>query len=136
MRLIGLSERTLAHMCKRAKSRVAFGRPVADQGVTHERIAESRIAIEQCRLLTLKAARTMDTMGNKAARAPIAMIKVAAPNMACRVLDWVIRAFGAAARTTMWASHPPTRLRILRIADVQTTSVRKQIARLELEKYA
>src|ERR1044071_4857661 len=83
-------------MCKRAKSRVAFGKPIADQTVTLERIAESRILIEQARLLTLKAAWMMDTAGNKAAKAEIAMIKIAAPNMACRVLDWAIQAFGAA----------------------------------------
>src|SRR5207245_821423 len=82
MRLIGLAERMLEQMCRRTKERVAFGRPIADQGVTRERIAESRIAIEQARLLTMKAAYMMDTLGNKAARAEIAMIKVAAPNMA------------------------------------------------------
>ena len=84
MRLIGLAERALERMCKRTLSRVAFGKPVAEQGVTLERIAESRIVIEQARLLTLKAAHRMDTVGNKAAKTEIAMIKVAVPNMAAR----------------------------------------------------
>src|SRR5439155_916560 len=88
MRLIGLSERALEKMCKRVKTRVAFGKPVAEQTVTLERIADARIMIDQARLLTLKAAYMMDTVGNKAARAEIAMIKVAAPVMACQVLDW------------------------------------------------
>ena len=87
MRLIGLAERALEAMCKRTKSRVAFGQPVAEQTVTLERIAESRILIDQARLLTLRAAYMMDTVGNKEARAEIAMIKVAAPNMACKVID-------------------------------------------------
>ncbi|MGE3775149.1 MAG: acyl-CoA dehydrogenase family protein, partial [Gammaproteobacteria bacterium] len=94
MRLIGLAERCLEKMCRRSLARVAFGKPVAEQGVTQERIAEARIRIEQARLLTLKAAHMMDTVGNKAARAEIAMIKVAAPNMACQVIDWAIQAHG------------------------------------------
>jgi len=85
MRLIGLAERVLERMCRRTASRVAFGTRVSDQTVTQERIAEARIMIEQARLLTLKAAWMMDTRGNKEARAEIAMIKVAAPNMVCRV---------------------------------------------------
>src|SRR5207247_3368592 len=96
MRLIGLSERALEKMCKRVKTRVAFGKPVAEQTVTLERIADARIMIDQARLLTLKAAYMMDTVGNKAARAEIAMIKVAAPTMACRVIDWAIQAHGGA----------------------------------------
>src|SRR6185312_10350363 len=96
MRLIGVAERALEKMCKRAKARVAFGRPIAEQGVTLERIAQARILIDECRLLTLKAAWMMDMAGNKAARAEIAMIKVAAPTMACQVLDWAIQAHGAA----------------------------------------
>ena len=96
MRAIGLAERSLADMCRRVKGRVAFGKPIAEQGVTVERIAESRIQIEQARLLVLKAAYMMDTVGNKAARAEIAMIKVAVPNMLSRVVDMAIQAHGAA----------------------------------------
>ncbi len=84
MRLIGVAERALELMCKRALTRVAFGKPVAEQGVTRERIAEARIMIDPARLLTLNAAYMMDTVGNKVAKAEIAMIKVLAPNMACR----------------------------------------------------
>ncbi|MCH8283581.1 MAG: acyl-CoA dehydrogenase family protein, partial [Chloroflexi bacterium] len=96
MRVIGLAERALEAMCRRTKSRVAFGRPISEQTVTLERIAESRIDIEQARLLTLKAAYMMDTVGNKVARAEIAMIKVAAPAMALRVIDRAIQAHGGA----------------------------------------
>ncbi|MGH8328338.1 MAG: acyl-CoA dehydrogenase family protein, partial [Steroidobacteraceae bacterium] len=92
MRLIGMAERALGLMCQRTAARTAFGRRISDQGVTQERIAEARILIEQARLLTLKAAWMMDTVGNKAARLEIAMIKVVAPNMACRVIDWAIQA--------------------------------------------
>ena len=96
MRLIGKAERALESMCKRAKSRVAFGKPIAEQAVTLERIAEARCMIEQARLLTLKAAYMMDTVGNKAARAEIAMIKVVAPNMALQVIDWAMQVHGGA----------------------------------------
>ena len=137
MRLIGLSERMLELMCRRTLSRVAFGRPIADQGVTRERIAESRIAIDQCRLLTLKAAHMMDTVGNKAARAEIAMIKVAAPNMACKVIDWVVQAFGAAGTNNdVGIASAYATARILRIADGPDEVHRNQIAKLELAKYA
>ena len=91
---IGLSERVLERMCRRAEQRVAFGKTLAEQTVTLERIAEARIMIEQSRLLTLKAAHMMDTVGNKAARQEIAMIKVVAPNMAQQIVDWAIQAFG------------------------------------------
>ena len=94
MRLIGLSERALERMCRRGISRVAFGKPIVDHGVWYERIAESRILIDQARLLTMQAAHMMDTVGNKAAKAQIAMIKVAAPAMACKVIDWAIQAYG------------------------------------------
>ena len=99
MRLIGLAERALEPMCRRAQGRTAFDKTLAEHGVTQERVAEARVAIEQVRLLTLKAAYMMDKYGNKEARAEIAMIKVAAPNMACKVIDWAIQAFGAAGIT-------------------------------------
>ncbi len=137
MRLIGLAERCLELMCRRVKTRVAFGRPIAEQSVTLERIAESRILIDQARLLTLKAAWMMDTVGNKVARAEIAMIKVAAPNMACRVIDWAIQAHGAAGVSddfvlAAYYAHA----RKLRFADGPDEVHRNQIGRLELAKYA
>lgn len=136
MRLIGLAERALERMCRRTLTRVAFGRPVAEQTVTQERIAESRILIEQARLLTLRAADMMDKHGNKAARADIAMIKVAAPNMACRVLDWAIQAFGAAGVTDDYGlAHAYAGARTLRLADGPDEVHRNQIARLELRRY-
>ncbi len=136
MRLIGLAERALERMCRRTLTRVAFGRPVAEQTVTQERIAESRILIEQARLLTLRAADMMDKHGNKAARAEIAMIKVAAPNMACRVLDWAIQAFGAAGVTDDYGlAHAYANARTLRLADGPDEVHRNQIARLELRRY-
>ncbi len=94
MRIIGQAERALELMCKRLKSRVAFGKPVVEHNLWHERIAESRLMIEQARLLTLKAAYMMDTVGNKEAKAEIAMIKVIAPNMAQQIIDWAIQAHG------------------------------------------
>jgi acyl-CoA dehydrogenase len=136
MRLIGLAERCLEAMCKRTQSRVAFGKPVSEQSVTLERIAESRIMIDQTRLLTLHAAHRMDTVGNKAARTEIAMIKVAAPNMACKVIDWAIQAFGAAGVSNdfgLGAAYATARL--LRLADGPDEVHRNQIARLELAKY-
>jgi acyl-CoA dehydrogenase len=96
MRTIGLAERALEMMCTRSLSRHPFGKPLADQGVTMERIANSRIMIDQCRLLVLHAAWKMDTVGNKEARREIAEIKVSIPNMACQVLDWAVQMFGAA----------------------------------------
>ncbi|MSP68547.1 MAG: acyl-CoA dehydrogenase [Alphaproteobacteria bacterium] len=136
MRLIGLAERMLEQMCRRTSERVAFGKPVAEQTVTQERIAESRIRIEQARLLTLKAAYLMDTVGNKAARAEIAMIKVAAPNMACQVIDWAIQAFGAAGVSNDYGLASAYALaRLLRIADGPDEVHRNQIARIELKKY-
>jgi acyl-CoA dehydrogenase len=136
MRLIGLAERALERMCRRAASRVAFGTRVSDQTVTQERIAEARIMIEQARLLTLKAAWMMDTHGNKEARAEIAMIKVAAPNMACRVIDWAIQAFGGAGVTGDYGlAYAYATARVLRLADGPDEVHRNQIARLELRKY-
>ena len=135
MRLIGLAERSLEKMCLRAEQRVAFGKPVADQGVTRERIAQSRIMIDQARLLTLNAAHMMDTVGNKAARAEIAMIKVAVPGMACQVLDWAIQVFGGGGTSNdfgLAAGYATARL--LRLADGPDEVHRDQIARLELRK--
>ncbi len=137
MRLIGLAERVLEKMCKRTLERVAFGKPVADQGTTRERIAESRIMIEQTRLLTLHAAHMMDTVGNKVAKAEIAMIKVAAPNMACQIVDWAIQAFGAAGVSNDFhLASAYAMARLLRIADGPDEVHRNQIARLELKKHA
>ena len=136
MRIVGQAERALELMCKRLKSRVAFGKPVAEQSVWHERIAESRIMIEQARLLTLKAAHMMDTVGNKVARAEIAMIKVLAPNMAQQVIDWAIQAHGGGGvcqefpLAWMYAWN-----RTLRLADGPDEVHRAQIAKVELGKY-
>jgi len=136
MRLIGLAERALELMCRRALARVAFGRPVADQGVTRERIAEARILIDQARLLVLNAAETMDRLGNKRALQQIAMIKVVAPNMACRVIDWAIQVHGGGGVSedfplaAAWVAA-----RTLRLADGPDEVHRNQIARLELGRY-
>lgn len=136
MRLIGLAERVLEKMCRRTKERTAFGRLVSEQTVTLERIAESRIMIEQCRLLTLHAAHMMDTVGNKVAKAQIAMIKVAAPNMACKVIDWAIQAFGGAGVTNDFAlASAYATARLLRIADGPDEVHRNQIGKIELRKY-
>ncbi len=136
MRLVGLAERMLELMCRRTLSRVAFGKPVAHQGVTVERIAEARILIDQARLLTLNAAYKMDTVGNKQAKAEIAMIKVAAPNMACKVADWAIQAFGAAGTNNDFGlAHAYAMARLLRIADGPDEVHRNQIGKLELAKY-
>jgi acyl-CoA dehydrogenase len=136
MRTIGQAERALEKLCKRVKSRVAFGKPVAEQTVTLERIAEARIMIEQTRLLTLKAAYMMDTAGNKAARAEIAMIKVAAPNMLAKVVDWAIQAHGAAGVSDDFGlAKAYAHARTLRLADGPDEVHRNQIGRLELQKY-
>jgi acyl-CoA dehydrogenase len=136
MRLIGLAERTLEAMCRRVKSRVTFGRPVADQTVTQERIAEARIMIDQNRLLTLYAAHKMDKFGNKEARKEIAMIKVAAPNMACQVIDWAIQAHGGGGVSDDFGlGHAYANARLLRLADGPDEVHRNQIARLELKQY-
>jgi acyl-CoA dehydrogenase len=136
MRLIGKAERALDLMCRRVKERVAFGSPIAEQTVTLERIAESRIDIEQARLLVLKAAWMMDTVGNKVARKEIAMIKVAAPAMALRVIDRAIQAFGAAGLS---ADFPLAAFyadsRTLRFADGPDEVHRNQIGRLELREH-
>ena len=136
MRLIGLAERCLELMCRRVKKRVAFGKTIAEQGVTLERIAESRIMIDQARLLTLKAAHMMDTVGNKVAKKEIAMIKVAAPNMACKVIDWAIQAHGAAGVSQDFVlANYYAHARKLRFADGPDEVHRHQIGRLELARY-
>jgi acyl-CoA dehydrogenase len=136
MRLIGLAERSLEAMCRRVLGRVAFERTLAEQGTIRSDIADSRIEIEQARLLTLRAAHLMDTVGSKAARAEIAMIKVVAPNMAVRVLDRAIQAHGAAGVSAdfglaaAWAMA-----RTLRLADGPDEVHRETIARLELQRH-
>ena len=136
MRLIGLTEVALEKMCKRVKARVAFGKPVAAQTVTQERIAESRIAIDQIRLQTFNAADKMDKLGNKEARMEIAMIKVAAPNIACKVVDWAIQAHGGGGLTSDFGlAEAYAQARLLRLADGPDEVHRNQIAKLELRKY-
>ena len=136
MRLIGLAERALEKMCRRALKRVAFGRPVADQGVTRERIANARILIDQARLLTLNAAYMMDTVGNKVAKKEIAMIKVAAPSMACQVIDWAMQAHGGGAVSDDFGlAYAYAHARTLRFADGPDEVHRNQIGKLELSKY-
>ncbi|TFV57009.1 acyl-CoA dehydrogenase [Geodermatophilus sp. DF01-2] len=136
MRLIGLAERMLERMCRRADLRTPFGTPLSEQTTTLERIAESRMLIEQARLLTFKAAWAMDTSGNKAARAEIAMIKVVAPTMACRVIDWAIQAFGGAGVTDDFGlAAAYTTARYLRLADGPDEVHRNQVARLELRRH-
>jgi acyl-CoA dehydrogenase len=136
MRAIGVAERALELMCQRLNQRVAFGRRISEQGVWRERIAESRIRIDTARLLTLKTAYMMDTVGNKHARAEIAMIKVLAPNVAQQVLDWSIQAHGAAGVSDdfplayMWAGN-----RTLRFADGPDEVHRNAIAKLELARH-
>ena len=136
MRLIGLSERMLELMCRRSLTRVAFGKSIAQQGVTVERIAESRIMIEQARLLTLHAAHMMDTVGNKLAKAEIAMIKVAVPNMACKVIDWAIQVHGGGGTNNdLGIASAYATARLLRLADGPDEVHRNQIGKIELGKY-
>jgi acyl-CoA dehydrogenase len=135
MRAIGQAERTLEKTCARVKTRVTFGKPIAEQTVTLERIAEARILIDQARLLVLKTASMMDVAGNKAARAEIAMIKVAVPNMLCRVVDMAIQAHGAAGVSDDFGlAKAYAEARALRIVDGPDEVHRNQIGRLELEK--
>jgi acyl-CoA dehydrogenase len=137
MRLIGVAERALELMCKRATKRVAFGRPLSEQGVTRERIAEARCKIDMARLLTLKAAWMMDIAGNKAAKAEIAMIKVVAPQMACDVIDWAMQIHGGAGMCQDFPlAHYYTAARTLRFADGPDEVHRNAIAKIELGKYA
>ena len=137
MRLIGVAERALELMCRRALGRVAFGKPVAERTVTQERIAEARIRIDAARLLTLNAAYMMDTVGNKGARAEIAMIKVLAPNVACDVIDWAMQVHGGGGVSD---DFPLARMyansRTLRFADGPDEVHRNAIAKIELGKYA
>ncbi|HEX7784516.1 MAG TPA: acyl-CoA dehydrogenase family protein [Sphingobium sp.] len=135
MRLIGLSERVLERMCRRADSRTAFGTTLGEQTVTLERIAEARIRIDQARLLTMDAAATMDAVGNKAARLQIAMIKVAAPRMAQTIVDWAIQMFGGGGTSNdhlLGAAFATARL--LRLADGPDEVHRNQIGRMELKR--
>jgi acyl-CoA dehydrogenase len=137
MRCIGVAERALKILCKRVQSRVAFGKPLADQGTIRDAIAASRMEIEQARLLVLKAAYMMDTVGNKAARAEIAMIKVVAPHMALRVLDRAIQAHGGAgvSQDTFLASAWAD-VRVIRLFDGPDEVHSEAVAKLELRKHS
>jgi acyl-CoA dehydrogenase len=137
MRLVGLAERALELMCKRASSRIAFGKPVAAQTVTQERIAEARCRIDMARLLTLKTAWLMDIGGNKLAKNDIAMIKVVAPSMACQVIDWAMQVHGGGGMCDDFPlAYAYTAARTLRFADGPDEVHRNAIAKLELGKYA
>ena len=136
MRVIGSAEVALEKMCRRTLSRVAFGKRIADQTVTQERIADARILIDQARLLVFNAAYLMDTVGNKGAAKEIAMIKVAAPNMACQVIDWAIQAHGGAGVCDDFGLASAYSLaRMLRLADGPDEVHRNHIGRLELKRY-
>ncbi len=136
MRQIGVAERALERMCKRAKSRIAFGKPVSEQTVTQERVAEARIMINQARWLVLHAAYKMDTVGNKEARQEIAAIKVAVPNMTCKVVDWAIQVHGAGGVSDDFGlAQAYAHSRTLRLADGPDEVHRNQIAKLELRRY-
>lgn len=137
MRSIGAAEYALELMCKRLNERVAFGKPISTQGVWRERIAESRCMIEQARLLTLKAAYMMDTVGNKVAQAEIAMIKIVAPTMAGRVIDWAIQAHGGGGVSQDFPlAYSYANQRTLRLADGPDEVHRNALAKLELAKYS
>ncbi len=137
MRLIGQAERALEYMCRRASARVAFGKPIAAQTVTQERIAEARCKIDMARLLVLKAAWMMDHVGNKAARTEIAMIKVVAPSMACQVIDWAMQVHGGGGMCQDFPlAYSYAHARTLRFADGPDEVHRNAIAKLELGKYA
>lgn len=137
MRTIGVAERALEEMCRRVKTRVAFGRPLAEMGQIRQDIARSRCEIDQARLLTLYAARRMDTVGNKVARTEIAMIKVVAPNMALKVIDRAIQAHGGlGVCNDTWLAAAYANVRTVRIVDGPDEVHREVIARLELKKEA
>jgi acyl-CoA dehydrogenase len=136
MRVIGLAERCLEVMCRRVQQRVAFGKPIAEQGTIRADIAESRMELEQARLLVLKAAHLMDTVGNKAARAEIAMIKIVAPNVALRVIDRAVQAHGGAGVSGDFGlAYAWALSRTLRLADGPDEVHRETIARLELRRH-
>jgi len=136
MRTIGLAERTLETMCKRLMTRKAFGKEIARHSIWQERIADARINIEMTRLLTLKAASMMDEVGNKVAKNEIAMIKVAAPNMALKIIDDAIQAFGGAGVTSdPKLAQAYEGMRTLRLADGPDEVNKQSIARNELKKY-
>lgn len=136
MRSIGVAERALELMCKRLNSRVAFGKPLSSQSVWHERIADARCSIDQARLLTLKAAYMMDTVGNKVAKADIAMIKVVAPSMACQIIDWAIQAHGGGGVCDDFPlAYAYAAQRTLRLADGPDEVHRASLAKLELAKH-
>ncbi|HEU0199909.1 MAG TPA: acyl-CoA dehydrogenase family protein [Burkholderiaceae bacterium] len=136
MRTISVAERALELMCRRAKARVAFGKPVAEQTVTLERIAEARILIDQARYLVLAAADKMDRVGNKAAAKEIAMIKVAAPNMACKVIDWAMQVHGGAGVSDDFPlAYYYAQVRTLRFADGPDEVHRNAIGKMELKRY-
>ncbi len=136
MRQIGVAERALELMCRRARERVAFGKPLSDNDITQERIAQARIEIDRARLLVLHAAWMMDTSGNKAAQQAIAGIKVAVPEMTVRVLDWAIQLFGAAGVSQVFPlAYLAATARTMRILDGPDEVHRRHIARLELRKY-
>jgi acyl-CoA dehydrogenase len=133
MRLIGQAERALEKMCRRASERTAFGKSIAEQGVTRERIAEARILIDAARYMVLNAAWKMDTVGNKAAKKEIAMIKVFAPNVACRVIDWAMQVHGGGGVTEDFGlAEAYAHARTLRFADGPDEVHRNQIAKLEI----
>ncbi len=137
MRAIGVSERALEMMCKRLSARVAFGKALSTQGVWHERIAESRCMIDQARLLTLKAAHMMDTVGTKVAKAEIAMIKVVAPNVVCKIVDWAIQAHGGGGVTSDFElAYMYAHARTLRLVDGPDEVHRVSIAKLELARHS
>lgn len=136
MRLIGMCERILERMCRRADSRTAFGMDLSKQTTTLERIAEARLKIEQARLLTMKAAWMMDTVGNKEAKGEIAMIKIAAPAMACQIVDWAIQAFGGGGTSNdHFLTAAYAMARALRLADGPDEVHRNQLARFELKRW-
>jgi acyl-CoA dehydrogenase len=135
MRLIGLAERVLERMCCRSEMRNTFGKPLSDRTVTLERIAQSRVMIEQARLLTLKAAWMMDTVDNKAARAEIAMIKIVAPQMACRIIDWAIQLFGGGGTSSHFLSSAYATARLLRLADGPDEVHRNQLGKSEQKRH-